>query len=273
MQLTDIGNKGKAVGRYNERVVFVTVFLAMWSTFKSPKAPQLLSKVVIGVHTYSLTAEANANTSGWCGGCNGGDPDYAKQLEYKEKDAWEFEENWPRSSWRVPPYSQQQTAENSPSLNSATDNKWLTQEQLDSGEEFPSAEVPVSHIPGFWDKVLDIDASPATDPSNAIRNFVRDWAIERDLPFHARSQEGWLRTMMIRVASTGEVLVSTNSNRTPSRTRSSVTDLDAASTDHHVAIRHNEKQNDTIYDQEVITKRAWIHWRSDAYTAVMGIAI
>jgi 23S rRNA (uracil1939-C5)-methyltransferase len=72
-----------------------------------------------------------------------------------------------------------------------------------------SAAAPGFHIPGFWDKVLDIDTCHLQpEPSNAIRNFIRDWAIQRNLPFfNPRSQEGWLRTMMIRVASTGDVLV------------------------------------------------------------------
>ena len=140
---------------------------------------------------------------------------------------------------------------------SFTDNKWLTQEQLESGEEFPERRGAGFHIPGFWDKVLDIDACHLQpDPSNAIRNFVRDWAIERNLPFfHARSQEGWLRTLMIRVASTAEVLVLIQFKCEMEQERESLLADVAAAFPQITTLQYviNEKQNDTIYDQEIIT--------------------
>ena len=52
---------------------------------------------------------------------------------------------------------------------SFTDNKWLTQEQLESGKEFPERRGAGFHIPGFWDKVLDIDACHL-QPDQAMRS-------------------------------------------------------------------------------------------------------
>ena len=56
MQLTDIGNKGKAVGRFNERVVFVTGGVpgdvVDVQVTKAPHYP----RVSLGVHTYSPAA-------------------------------------------------------------------------------------------------------------------------------------------------------------------------------------------------------------------------
>ena len=263
MQLTDIGNKGKAVGRYNERVVFVTGGVPgdVVDVQVTKKRRNYLEGKVINVHTYSPDrVEAKCQYFGVCGGCKWQNLDYTKQLEYKEK---EVRENLRKIGHVVPEEfhpilgSGQQYMYRNKLEFSFTDNKWLTQEQLDSGEEFPERRGAGFHIPGFWDKVLDIDACHLQpDPSNAIRNFVRDWAIERDLPFfHARSQEGWLRTMMIRVASTGEVLVLIQFKTELQAEREALlADLDAAfpqiTTLQYVI---NEKQNDTIYDQEVIT--------------------
>lgn len=62
------------------------------------------------------------------------------------------------------------------------------------------------HISGFFDKVLDIQACHLQrDPSNAIRLFVRQYAIAHGLSFYdLRENRGFLRTMVIRTTSTGE---------------------------------------------------------------------
>lgn len=65
------------------------------------------------------------------------------------------------------------------------------------------------HVPGRWDRVLHVErCNLQPEPSNAVRNFVYTYALEHGLTFYdARTQEGLLRNMMIRVATTGEVMV------------------------------------------------------------------
>ncbi len=65
------------------------------------------------------------------------------------------------------------------------------------------------HIPGIYDKVLDInECLLMTEPSDSIRNEVRRYALERGLPFYDfREHHGFLRTMFIRITSSGEVMV------------------------------------------------------------------
>lgn len=65
------------------------------------------------------------------------------------------------------------------------------------------------HIGGMFDKVLDIDFCHLQDePSNAIRNFVRSYAKEQGLSFFdLREQVGLLRNMVVRTASTGEIML------------------------------------------------------------------
>ncbi len=263
MQLTDIGNKGKAVGRHQERVVFVTGGVPgdVVDVQVTKKRRSYLEGKVIKVHEYSPDrVEPACQYFGVCGGCKWQNLDYSKQLEYKEK---EVRENLKKIGHVTPEEfqpilgSKQQYFYRNKLEFSFTDNKWLTQEQLESGEEFPERRGAGFHIPGFWDKVLDIDACHLQpDPSNAIRNFVRDWAIERNLPFfHARSQEGWLRTLMIRVASTAEVLVLIQFKCEMEQERESLLADVAATFPQITTLQYvsNEKQNDTIYDQEIIT--------------------
>ena len=65
------------------------------------------------------------------------------------------------------------------------------------------------HIGGMFDKVLDIDfCHLQAEPSNAIRNFVRAYALEHGLSFFdLRLQTGLLRNLVVRTASTGEIMV------------------------------------------------------------------
>ncbi|MDE5555150.1 MAG: 23S rRNA (uracil(1939)-C(5))-methyltransferase RlmD, partial [Muribaculaceae bacterium] len=86
---------------------------------------------------------------------------------------------------------------------------WLTFEQLASGEEFPDRDAAGFHIPGAFDKVLDIKACHLQDDlGNRLRLFIKDFGKSHGYTFYdLRGQQGLLRTLMIRIASTGEVMV------------------------------------------------------------------
>lgn len=87
---------------------------------------------------------------------------------------------------------------------------WRTEVGLPADGE--QEELPLAlgfHVPGRWDRVLHIDCCHMQpEPSNAVRNFVYAYAVRHGLSFYdARTQEGLLRNMMVRVATTGEVMV------------------------------------------------------------------
>lgn len=90
-----------------------------------------------------------------------------------------------------------------------SNKKWLTFEQLRSGVEFPDRDAAGFHIPGAFDKVLDIEKCHLQDDlGNRIRLFVKNYGKEHGYTFYdLREQHGLLRTLMIRIASTGEVMV------------------------------------------------------------------
>lgn len=90
-----------------------------------------------------------------------------------------------------------------------SNRKWLTDEQLASGESFDDRDGAGFHIPGAFDKVLDIEQCHLQDDlSNRLRRFVKDYGREHGLSFYdLRAQQGLLRNMMVRIASTGEVMV------------------------------------------------------------------
>ncbi len=90
-----------------------------------------------------------------------------------------------------------------------SNKKWLTFEQLASGEEFADRDAAGFHIPGAFDKVLDIEECYLQDHlGDEIRLFIKEYAKQHSLSFYdLRQQYGLLRTLMIRIASTGEVMV------------------------------------------------------------------
>ena len=86
---------------------------------------------------------------------------------------------------------------------------WLTYEQMRSGEEFTDRNAAGFHIPGAFDKVLDINKCHLQDDfTNRLRLFIKQYGKDNGFSFYdLRAQCGLLRTLMIRIASTGEIMV------------------------------------------------------------------
>ena len=89
------------------------------------------------------------------------------------------------------------------------ERRWLTYEEIAEKGEIADAPALGFHIPGMFDKVLDIEKCwLQPDPSNAIREETRRFCLEHDYTFHnPREHRGLMRNMVIRTASTGEVMV------------------------------------------------------------------
>src|SRR5690606_10266759 len=87
--------------------------------------------------------------------------------------------------------------------------RWFTESEILEGKVIGYEKGLGFHRPGRFDKVLDIHTCLLQPtPSNEIRNYVREKAIELDLSFYdARSQDGFLRNLMIRTTQTGDLMV------------------------------------------------------------------
>lgn len=212
----DAGAKGKGVAKSEDgRVVFiqgvvpgdvvdVRVFKKKKSYYEG-RATQF--------HSYSPDrVEPQCQHFGLCGGCKWQNWDYSKQLEYKQKEVANnlarlghvHVEEYLDILGCDSPYFYRNKMEFS-----FSNKRWMTQEEVDTGVEINKPNALGFHIPGMWDKVLDVtQCHLQPEPSNAIRNFVREYALEHKLPFFdLRNQEGLLRTLMIRTALSGEVMV------------------------------------------------------------------
>ena len=87
--------------------------------------------------------------------------------------------------------------------------RWLTREQIASGEQFERQESVGYHANGTFDKILPIEECHLMDPINdRLRLAIRDYAYAHDLTFFdAREHTGLLRGMMIRLANTGGLML------------------------------------------------------------------
>ncbi|WP_143157427.1 23S rRNA (uracil(1939)-C(5))-methyltransferase RlmD [Cnuella takakiae] len=65
------------------------------------------------------------------------------------------------------------------------------------------------HAKGFFDKVVHIEKCwLQPEPTNEIRNAIRQYALDNGISFYdIRSHQGMLRTMQVRITTTGEVMV------------------------------------------------------------------
>jgi len=146
---------------------------------------------------------------------------------------------------------------------SFSDSRWLTSEEINSGDDLGNKNALGFHIPGMWDKILDIKKCwLQEDPSNAIRNAIKDFAVENNLEFfNTRNQTGFLRTMMIRTSSTGDVMVVVQFFKEDKKKRELLLNFIADSFPEITSLQYiiNEKANDTIYDQDVICYKGEDH--------------
>jgi len=194
-----------------------------------------------------------------CGGCKWQHMKYEDQLFYKEK---EVVNNLIRIGHLELPEitpilgSKKQYFYRNKMEFSFSSSRWLTQEEIDSDKEIDNRNALGFHIAGMWDKILDIHKCHLQeDPSNAIRNSIKEFAIENGLSFfNPRAQKGLLRTMMIRISSTGEIMLVIQFFEDDLTKRELLLNFIAEKFPEVTSLQYiiNQKANDTIYDQDII---------------------
>src|SRR5690606_25859366 len=196
---------------------------------------------------------------GVCGGCKWQHMEYRHQLYYKQR---EVENNLRRiGGLELPEIDPILGSENEYFYRnkmefSFSDSRWLSQEEIDSGVDIGDRNALGFHIPGMWDKILDVKKCHLQqDPSNALRLEVKRFALEHGLDFYnPKRQEGLLRTMMIRTSATGEIMVLLQLLKEDEKKRVALLGhlRDTFPEINSLLYVINPKANDTIYDQEVI---------------------
>jgi len=226
--IADIAAEGKAIAKVNDVVIFVPFAVPgdVVDLQVVKKKRQYMEARVLKFHSYSKNRqEAVCQHYGVCGGCKWQILPYSEQIKYKQQQVVDNLTRIGKISLPSPLNPPQGDFSNSgffPILGSAktefyrnkleftfSNKRWRTYEEMKSEKEFDTMNAVGFHIPGMFDKVLDIEKCWLQDDiSNQIRNEFRSYALENNLTFFdLRKQEGFLRTLIIRTASTGDLMV------------------------------------------------------------------
>ena len=260
--ITDVAAEGKAIAKVDDMVIFtqyaVPGDIVDLQIFKKKK--NYMEGRVIKFHSYSeKRCEAMCEHYGTCGGCKWQILPYDEQIRYKQK---QVVDNLTRLGHVELP-------EITPILGSEktyfyrnkleytfSNRKWLTMEDMQKEHKPEELNGVGFHIPGMFDKVLDINKCWLQDDiSNQIRNEIRRYAQEKGLTFFdLRNQEGFLRTLMIRTTSTGELMVVVVFFYEDETARVELLRHLADMFPQITALLYviNSKCNDTITDQEIV---------------------
>ena len=270
--LTDYAAEGKALVRHEGKVIFVqgavpgdTVDLLVTKNKKDWAEARVLK-----IHEFSKNrVEPFCQHFGVCGGCKWQMLPYESQLQYKQQEA---EQNLKRiggltdETLFLPIVGAANTRHYRNKLEFTASNKrYLLPEEIQVTNEEADAEIgePIInegalgfHVPRIFDKAIDIFTCYLMDPiNNLVRNKIRDFAKEHQMPFYdIRQHTGWLRNIMIRYTTTGELMLNVIINNEDESMRKLLLDyiLEIVPDITSLYFTINPKWNDSIYDQEPI---------------------
>jgi 23S rRNA (uracil1939-C5)-methyltransferase len=196
---------------------------------------------------------------GTCGGCKWQMLPYERQLQYKEK---EVKDNLTRlGKIDLPPIMPiiggDATRYYRNKLEFTFSNRrYKTLEEIRNNPTGPIEPGLGFHVPRLFDKVIDIrECHLQAEPSDLIRNTVRQFVLEEDYPFYdIRAHTGWLRNLIVRVCTTGEVMVNLclayeDKERGPRLMDHLLARVPGITT---LLYTINPKWNDSIYDLEPV---------------------
>lgn len=195
---------------------------------------------------------------GVCGGCKWQHIPYEKQLELK----------WQQVYDQLHRIGKLELPEIKPILGSAktqfyrnkleftfSNSRWFTREEIGTEGDLDRNALGF-HVPKRFEKVLPIEKCYLQDFSNEIRNLVRDYANENSLSYYDHvAHEGFLRGLMIRTTTKGDVMVMIQFARKDFEEIHKIMDLLKANFANITSLNYiiNQKRNDTFFDLDVVT--------------------
>ena len=261
LEITDIAAEGKSLGKYNDVVVFVphTVPGDVADVQINNKRRRFMEGYVVNyVRRSPLRVEPFCKHYGECGGCKWQALPYPMQLEYKQR---QVEEQLRRlGKVELPEISPIIGSERSEYYRNKleftfSNKRWVPRSEVAAGAATGDGNALGFHIPGMFDKVLDVEwCHLQAEPSNAIRLAVKRLAEEQGLEFYnLRDHQGFLRNIIIRTSTTGEVMVTVVFARDDAKRRAELLDALVREFPSITSLNYivNDKLNDSIGDREV----------------------
>ena len=215
LEITTLAAEGKAMGKYNDIVVFVPLTVPgdiVDVQVRNHRRRFMEGTAIRFVRRSPMREEPFCEHFGVCGGCKWQNLPYSEQLRFKQEQVHD----------QLTRIGKIALPEISPILGSAkttfyrnkleftfAPRRWMTYEEVASGAEIIPGRALGFHIPGKFDKVLDINRCwLQPSPSNEIRLETKRFCEEHGYPFYdIREHSGLMRNIVIRTSSTGEIMV------------------------------------------------------------------
>jgi len=195
---------------------------------------------------------------GICGGCTRQNLNYETQLKYKQS---QIENTLKRiGKIELPNFNTILPSEKTDFYRNKleftfSDKRWLTEDDIETRDEIKEVRALGFHIPGRFDKILDIDKCwLQSELSNEIRNFVRDFAIQQDYSFYnVLKHEGFMRNLIIRTSETDDIMILLSVAENDGEKINTILTAVKNKFPQVSSIMYviNQKKNDTILDLEI----------------------
>lgn len=256
--VTGYASEGKSLARIDGKVIFIEGAVPgdVVDVFVSTNKKDWGEGKVTRFHEYAKErTEPFCRHFGTCGGCKWQMLPYEKQLEYKQQ---EVEQNFKRIGKVALPEIMHiagagDTKYYRNKLEFTFSNKrYLSNEEVKKTAEIPQENALGFHVPRIFDKIIDIrECYLMGDVNNQVRNHIRDFAKENNYSFYDIKQHtGWLRNIIIRYCSTGELMVNICLGYEDAAETKRLMDfiLEKVPAISTLLYTINPKWNDTIYD-------------------------
>ena len=266
--ITDIGAEGNAIARVDNKVIFIPMLIPgdIADIQIIRKRKKYLEGIPVKFHEYSKDRiKPVCQHFGVCGGCKWQHLPYKLQLHFKEK---QVKENLIRiGKTDIPSVnpvigSEDEYLYRNKLEYTFSNRRWMTHDEVQSGREINNENALGFHIPGVFDKVLNISQCHLQpEPTNLIRNSVHDWACREGLSyFNIKKQTGFLRNLIIRNSISGDIMVIVVFYYEDAVLRSGLLDFLHEKFPEIKSLMYaiNGKRNDSLGDQDVI-----LYWGED----------
>ncbi len=262
IEIRKIAAEGKSIAYIDEKVLFVpnTVPGDIVDVQVTRKRKNFMEGFVVKIHHLStLRTTPFCQHFGICGGCKWQNLPYEQQLKFKQQEIIDNLQRIGKIKLQhiYPILGSEKIREYRNKLEFTFCNKrFLTRQEIDTTANIERTPAIGFHVPGLFDKVVDIENCHLQGPpSNDIRNFIRQYASKHHLPFFdLRNRQGFLRTLIIRTSSIGEVMVIIAFFHDDPEARENLLKALIQQFPQINSLLYviNEKANDTLTDQEII---------------------
>ncbi len=213
--ITDMAAEGKSLARVDDLVIFAPYVVPgdVVDLQLTKKKHSYAEAEAVKIHELSEhRVQPVCQHFGVCGGCKWQCLSYDQQLYWKQRQVMDALTRIGKVELPecTPIIGSKKTLEYRNKLEFGCANKrWLTKEQIASGETFEHSESIGFHAGGAFDKILPIEQCHLMPSvNNTLRNDIRDYAYEHGLTFYdAREHVGLLRGVMLRLSNTGELML------------------------------------------------------------------